>query len=78
MVGSGGRSSMDTEKIKETGEKVQHWLQDKQHRRCCKVAMCAANAVVLAGLTLGVTLLWMNELRRAQVHRRCCKSGAGQ
>lgn len=65
---------MDQETIKETGEKVKHWLEDKQHRRCCKVALCAANAVVLMGLTVGVTLLWMNVLYRSRMHHHCCRS----
>ena len=68
---------MDQEKIEETKEKVENWLADKQHRRCCKVAMCAANAVVLLGLTMGLTLLWVNELRRANGRHHCCR-GNGQ
>lgn len=56
---------MIQEQIKQTEEKVQHWLADKHHRRCVKVAMCAANAVVMLGLTAGLALLWVNELRRA-------------
>lgn len=56
---------MIQEQIKQTEEKVQHWLADKQHRRCVKVAICAANAVVMLGLTAGLALLWVNELRRA-------------
>ena len=64
---------MDQETIKETGEKVEHWLEDKQHRRCCKVALGAANAVVLMGLTVGVTLLWINELCRSRMHHHCCR-----
>ena len=64
---------MDQEVIKESGEKVKHWLEDKQHRRCCKVALGAANAVVLMGLTFGVTLLWINELCKSRAHDRCCR-----
>ena len=45
---------MDTESIKEkvadAGQQVRHWMEDKHNRRCCKVAMGAANAVVLLGL----------------------------
>ena len=69
---------MDQEKIEETKEKVENWLADKQHRRCCKVAMCAANAVVLLGLTMGLTLLWINELRRANGHTHCCRNNGQQ
>lgn len=75
---SAGHTSMDQEKIEETKEKVENWLADKQHRRCCKVAMCAANAVVLLGLTMGLTLLWVNELRRANGHNHCCRNNGQQ
>lgn len=75
------RNSMDTETIKEkvadAGQKVQHWMEDKHNRRCCKVAMGAANAVVLLGLTVGLTLLWVNELRRSN-HHHCCRNKVGQ
>ena len=64
---------MDQEQIKEAGAKVEQWMADKQHRRCMKVAFCAANAVILMGLTAGLALLWMNELRRAHCHTGCCK-----
>ncbi len=66
---------MDKDTIKEAGDAVRHWMDDKQHRRCCKVAMCAANAVVLMGLTAGLTLLWLNELRRANHHRCHASNG---
>lgn len=69
---------MDQEKIKEAEEKVRNWVADKQHRRCMKAAMCAANAVVLLGLTAGLTLLWVNELRRANCRHRCCNKGEQQ
>lgn len=68
---------MDQEKIQEAEEKVKHWLADKEHRRCCKVAMCAANAVILLGLTAGLTLLWINELRKSG-HRHCCQAPANK
>lgn len=56
---------MEQEQLKKIEEKVQCWIADKQHRRCVKVAICAANAVVLLGLTAGLALLWINELHRA-------------
>ena len=65
---------MDQEKIQETEEKVKNWLADKQHRRCCKAAMYAANTVILIGLTAGLTLLLVNELRKAGRHH-CCTTG---
>ena len=65
---------MDQEKIQETEEKVKNWLADKQHRKCCKAAMYAANTVILIGLTAGLTLLWVNELRKAGRHN-CCTTG---
>lgn len=77
-----GHSCMDTESIKEkvadAGQKVQHWMEDKHNRRCCKVAMGAANAVVLLGLTVGLTLLWVNELRCGNNRRHCCRDKASQ
>ena len=68
---------MDQEKIPETEEKVKNWLADKPHRRCCKAAMYAANAVILLGLTAGLSLLWINELRKAGRHD-CCTTGGGK
>lgn len=65
---------MDQEQIKEAEEKVGQWMADKHHRHCVKAAMCAANAVILMGLTAGLALLWVNELRRANCHHSCCKS----
>lgn len=73
-----GLNGMDQEKIEATKEKVENWLADKQHRRCCKVAMCAANAVVLLGLTMGLTMLWVNELRRANIYHRCGRNNEQQ
>lgn len=67
---------MNQEQMKQAEEKVQHWMADKNHRRCMKVAMCAANAVVLIGLTAGLTLLWVNELRRANGHPHFHGKGA--
>lgn len=67
---------MDQEQIKEAGAKVEQWMADKQHRRCMKVAFCAANAVILMGLTAGLTLLWINELRRGHCRANCCKNQA--
>lgn len=64
---------MDQEQIKEAEAKVEQWMADKQHRRCMKAAFCAANAVILMGLTAGLTLLWINELRRSRCHTNCCK-----
>ena len=64
---------MDQEKLQETEEKVKAWMADKQHRRCIKAALCAANAVVLTGLTAGLALLWINELRRANGKCHCSK-----
>ena len=65
---------MDTETIKEkvtdAGQKVQHWMEDKSNRRCFKAALCAANAVVLSGLTIGLSMLWINELRRANMQQK--------
>ena len=70
--------TMDQDKLQETKEKVENWLADKQHRRCCKVAMCAANAVILLGLTMGLTLLWVNELRRGNCRHHCCRGNTPQ
>lgn len=56
---------MEQEQLKKWEEKAQGWMADKQHRRCVKAALCAANAVVLMGLTAGLAILWMNELHRA-------------
>jgi hypothetical protein len=69
---------MDQEQIKETEEKVEQWMADKHHRRCVKAAICAANAVVLLGLTAGLAILWVNELRRANGRMGCCRNGARQ
>lgn len=68
--------TMDQDKLQETKEKVQDWLADKQHRRCCKAALCAANAVILMGLTAGLTLLWINELRKGGHRHSCCRPDA--
>lgn len=71
-----GHTCMDQEQIKQAEEKVEHWLEDKQHRRYCKAALVAANAVVLAGLTFGLSILWINELRKATCcHRKEEKQG---
>lgn len=56
---------MEQEQWKKIEEKAQGWIADKQHRRCVKAALCAANAVVLMGLTAGLAILWINELHRA-------------
>jgi hypothetical protein len=69
---------MDHEQIKEAEVKVEQWMADKHHRRCMKAAICAANAVILMGLTAGLTLLWINELRRANGKCRCQKDGTPQ
>lgn len=63
---------MDQETIINAEEKMKNWMADKNHRRCCKAALCAANAVILMGLTAGLALLWMNELRKAS-HHHCCR-----
>ena len=63
---------MDQEQIKEAEVKVEQWLADKHHRHCVKAAMCAANAVILMGLTAGLAILWLNELRRANAQHKCC------
>ena len=65
---------MDQEQIKEAEVKVEQWLADKHHRHCVKAAMCAANAVILMGLTAGLAILWINELRRANSKCHCGKS----
>ena len=69
---------MDQEQIKEAEQKVEQWMADKHHRRCMKAAICAANAVILMGLTAGLTLLWINELRWANGKSRCHKDGTPQ
>ena len=69
---------MDQEQIKEAEAKVERWMADKTHRRCLKAAMCAANAVVLMGLTAGLALLWINELRRSNGRLGCSRHGAQQ
>ena len=67
---------MDQEQIKQAEAKVEQWLADKHHRRCCKAALVAANAVILAGLTFGLSILWINELRKADsCHRKEEKQG---
>ena len=55
---------MDQEIIHNTEESVKHWLCDPQHRKCCKIALIAANTAMLMSVTFGVTMLWMLELRR--------------
>ena len=65
---------MDQEQIKEAEVKVEQWLADQHHRHCVKAAMCAANAVILLGLTAGLAILWINELRRANAQHRCCSN----
>ena len=62
---------MDQEQIKEAEVKVEQWMADKHHRHCVKAAMCAANAVILLGLTAGLAILWINELRRANGRMHC-------
>ena len=32
------------------------------------------NAVILLGLTAGLAILWVNELRRANGRHHCCRS----
>ena len=64
---------MDQEQINAAEEKVEQWMADKHHRRCMKAAACAANAVILMGLTAGLALLWINELRRANGKCHCSK-----
>lgn len=68
----GSLTSMDQEYIKEKEEKIKEWMADKQHRRSIKAALCAANAVVLMGLTAGLAILWINELHRANGQHRGC------
>lgn len=71
-----GHTCMDQEQIKQAEAKVEQWLADKHHRRCCKAALVAANAVILAGLTFGLSILWINELRKAgSCHRKEEKQG---
>ena len=69
---------MDQEQIKEAEEKVEQWMADKHHRRCMKAAVCAANAVILMGLTAGLAILWINELRRANGKCHCSKDCSPQ
>lgn len=65
---------MDHEQLKQSEEKIEHWLADKQHRHCVKAAMYAANAVIIMGLTAGLAILWINELHRANKQRHCDKN----
>lgn len=70
-----GHISMDQEKIHEAEEGVRHWLADGHHRRCCRLALGVANAVMLMGLTAGMAMLCLMELRKARCcHKHCCKS----
>ena len=65
------RTPASAEQIKEAEQKVEQWMADKHHRRCMKAAICAANAVILMGLTAGLAILWINELRRANGRMHC-------
>lgn len=58
---------MDREKIQETEDSVRNWLADSHHRRCCKLALGIANGVMLLGLTAGMAMLCLMELRKMRL-----------
>lgn len=64
---------MNPEKIQDAGENVRQWLADSHHRRCCKMALGIANGVMLLGLTAGMAMLCLMELRKARCHHHCCR-----
>ena len=65
---------MDREKIQEAEEGVRHWLADDRHRKCCKLVLGIANGVMLLGLTAGMAMLCLMELRKARCgHCHCHK-----
>ena len=67
-------SFMDREMIQEAEEGVRNWLADRHHRRCCKLLIGVANGVMLMGLTAGMAMLCLMELRKARCcHQRCCR-----
>ncbi len=69
---------MDREKLQETGENVRNWLADSHHRRCCKMALGIANGVMLLGLTAGMAMLCLMELRKARCCHHHCHKPEGQ
>ena len=47
-------------------------MADSHHRRCCKIALGIANGVMLMGLTAGMAMLCLLELRKMRCHHHCC------
>ena len=64
---------MDLEKIEQKEQEVRNWLADDHHRRCCKMVISIANGVMLMGLTAGMAMLCLMELRKMRCHHHCCK-----
>ncbi|MBR2125928.1 MAG: hypothetical protein IJ943_04265 [Akkermansia sp.] len=64
---------MDLEKIEQKEQEVRSWLADDRHRKCCKMVMSIANGVMLMGLTAGMAMLCLLELRKMHHHHHCCK-----
>lgn len=64
---------MDLEKIEQKEQEVRNWLADDRHRKCCKMVMSIANGVMLMGLTAGMAMLCLLELRKMHHHHHCCK-----
>lgn len=62
---------MDPEKIQQTEDAVKQWLADSRHRKCCKMALGIANGVMLLGLTAGMAMLCLLELRKARCGHHC-------
>lgn len=73
-----GLSCMDREKIHEAEEGVRNWLADSHHRRCCKLALGIANGVMLMGLTAGMAMLCLLELRKMRCCHNHCHKADGQ
>lgn len=71
-------SCMDQERIQEVEESVRNWLADRHHRRCCKLAMGIANGVMLMGLTAGMAMLCLLELRKARYGHCHCHQPDGK
>lgn len=65
---------MDREKLQEAEDSVRNWMADSHHRRCCKIALGIANGVMLMGLTAGMAMLCLLELRKMRYHHHCCNS----
>ena len=69
---------MDLEKIEQKEQEVRSWLADDRHRKCCKMVMSIANGVMLMGLTAGMAMLCLLELRKMRCCHNHCHKADGQ